>query len=99
VGVGVNYTAFLWNDATNRLEDAVGSPVDVDMDNGFTWAAQAGLDVDLDERWFFNVDVKYIDLDTTASLLIKNGPLANTGLRVDVDISPWVIGAGIGLRF
>lgn len=99
LGVGVNYTAFLWNDATDRLEDAVGSPVDVDMDNGFTWAAQAGLDMDIDERWYFNVDVKYIDLDTTASLLIKNGPLANTGLRVDVDISPWVIGAGIGLRF
>lgn len=99
VGVGVNYTAFLWNDATERLETAVGSPVDVDMDNGFTWAAQLGADVDIDDRWYFNVDVKYIDLDTTASLLIKNGPLANTGLRVDVDISPWVIGAGIGLRF
>lgn len=99
VGVGVNYTAFLWNDATDRLEAAVGSPVDVDMDNGFTWAAQVGADIDIDERWYFNLDVKYIDIDTTASLLIKNGPLANTGLRVDVDVSPWVIGAGIGMRF
>jgi outer membrane protein len=99
VGAGVNYTAFLWNDATDSLETAVGSPVDVDMDNGFTWAVQAGADVDIDERWFFNIDVKYIDIDSTASLLIKNGPLANTGLRVHVDINPWVVGAGIGLRF
>lgn len=99
LGIGVNYTAFLWNDATDRLETAVGSPVDVDMDNGFTWAAQAGADVDIDERWYFNIDVKYIDIDSTASLLIKNGPLANTGLRVNADINPWVVGAGIGLRF
>lgn len=98
VGVGVNYTAFLWNDATDQLEAAVG-PVDVDMDNRFTWAAQIGADVDLNDRWYFNVDVKYIDIDSTASLLIKNGALANTGLRVDVDINPWVVGAGIGMRF
>ncbi len=98
VGVGVNYTAFLWNDATDQLEDAVG-PVDVDMDNRFTWAAQIGADVDINDKWYFNVDVKYIDMDSTASLYIKNGPFANTGLRVDVDINPWVVGAGIGLRF
>ena len=99
VGVGVNYTAFLWNDATDNLETAVGSPVDVDMDNGFTWAAQIGADVDINDKWYFNVDVKYIDIDSTASLLIKNGAFANTGLRVDVDINPWVVGAGIGYRF
>ncbi|MBI1732434.1 MAG: OmpW family protein [Gammaproteobacteria bacterium] len=98
VGVGVNYTAFLWNDATDKLEAAVG-PVDVDMDNGFTWAAQIGADVDINDKWYFNVDVKYIDIDSTASLLIKNGAFANTGLRVNVDINPWVVGAGIGLRF
>ncbi len=99
VGVGVNYTAFLWNDATDKLETAVGSPVDVDMDNRFTWAAQLGADVDINDKWYFNLDVKYIDMDSTASLLIKNGALANTGLRVDVDINPWVLGAGIGYRF
>jgi outer membrane protein len=98
VGIGANYTAFLWNDATDDLEDVVG-PVEVDMDNRFTWAAQIGVDVDINERWYFNVDVKYIDMDSTASLLIKNGPLAHTGLRVDVDINPWVFGAGVGMRF
>ena len=99
LGVGVNYTAFLWNDATSKLETAVASPVDVDMDNRFTWAGQIGADVDINDQWYFNVDVKYIDMDSTASLLIKNGAFANTGLRVDVDINPWVVGAGIGFRF
>lgn len=99
VGVGVNYTAFLWNDATDNLEAAVGSPIEVDMDNRFTWAAQFGADIDIDDRFYFNVDVKYIDIDTEASLYIKNGALANNTLRVGVDVSPWVIGAGIGMRF
>ena len=98
VGIGANYTAFLMNDATRSLEAAVG-PVEVDMDNRFTWAAQAGVDIDINERWYFNLDVKYIDISSTASLLIKNGPLANHSLRVDVDVNPFVFGAGVGLRF
>ena len=98
LGVGVNYTAFLWNDASDNLEAAVG-PVDVDMDNGFTWAAQVGVDIDINDRWYFNIDLKYIDIDSTASLLIKNGAFANNSLRVDVDVNPFVFGAGVGMRF
>jgi len=99
VGVGANYTVFLGNNATRSLEAAVGSPVDVDMDNRFTWAAQVGADVDINDKWYFNVDVKYIDMASTASVIIKNGAFAHTGLRVDVNINPWVVGAGIGYRF
>jgi len=98
VGAGVNYTAFLWNDATRSLEAAVG-PVDVDMDNSWNWAAQAGVDIDLSGGWYFNLDVKYIDVEGTASLLIKNGPLGGSSLRVDVDVDPFLAGAGIGYRF
>ena len=45
-----------------------------------------------------DIDVKYIDVDTTASL----HPRAlgqGVGLRVNLDIDPWVVGAGIGYRF
>jgi outer membrane protein len=98
VGAGINYTAFLWNDATSALEAAVG-PVDVDMDNSWNWAAQAGVDIDLSGGWYFNLDVKYIDVEGTASLLIKNGPLGGSSLRVDVDVDPFLAGAGIGYRF
>lgn len=97
-GFGVNYTAFLWDDATDGLESVVG-PVAVNTDNGWTWAAQVGVDIDLNDRWYFNLDLKYINIDTTASLFIKNGGLAGTGLRVDLDVDPFVVGGGIGLRF
>lgn len=96
VGFGVNYTAFLWNDATDRLERAVGGPVDVDTSSSWGWAGQFGFDYDLGNNWFANFDVKYIDIDTTASLRM---PTLGLGLRVDVDVNPWVVGAGIGYRF
>ena len=97
-GVGVNYTALLWNDADDDLEAAVG-PVDVDTSSSWGWAVQAGVDIDLKDNWYLNLDLKYIDIDTSASLLIKNGPLGGNSLRVDLDIDPFVIGAGFGYRF
>ncbi len=94
VGLGVNYTLFFENDASDELEALVG-PVDVDMDSSWGWAAQAGVDVDLKDNWFVNLDVKYIDIDTTATLL--TAPLGR--LSVDVEVDPIVFGAGIGYRF
>jgi len=95
VGVGVNYTAFLGNNATDALEAAVG-PVDVDMDNSWGWAAQGGVDITVKDNWFINLDLKYIDMDSTATLFLKN---LGARLSVDVDIDPIVFGAGIGYRF
>ncbi|MBT7951190.1 MAG: OmpW family protein [Gammaproteobacteria bacterium] len=98
-GVGVNYTAFLWDDATTQLETAVGGPVHVNSRNGWAWAAQVGVDIDWKDNWYFNIDLKYIDLETEASIFIDGGPLAGTNLRVDTNVSPFVVGAGIGYRF
>ena len=94
VGLGVNYTAFLWNDATDRLESMIG-PVDVDVDHSWGLAAQVGVDITVKDNWFVNFDLKYIDIDTTATL--QTGPLGR--LRVNVDVDPFVFGAGIGYRF
>ncbi|MCG8324133.1 MAG: outer membrane beta-barrel protein [Thiotrichales bacterium] len=93
VGLGVNYTATLDDNATDELEAALG-PVSVNTTNSWGWAAQAGVDIDWKDNWFFNLDVKYIDIDTTASLETGLGTL-----RVDLDVDPVVFGAGIGLRF
>ncbi len=96
VGLGVNYTAFLWSDADDDLEAAVGR---WRLMRAIAGAAQVGVDIDLEERWFVNFDVKYIDIDTSASLLIKSGALAGSSLRVDLAVDPFVVGAGIGYRF
>ncbi len=55
---------------------------------------QAGVDIDLGERFFLNLDAKYIDIDTTAKL--RTGALVN---RVNVSLDPVVAGIGIGMRF
>lgn len=99
VGAGVNYTAFLADNATSQLEAAVGGPVKVSTENSWGWALQAGVDYDLNESWFVNLDVKYIDIDTAAKLGVNGGVNAGTVLNVDVDVDPWVIGAGIGYQF
>jgi len=99
VGAGVNYTIFY---------NASQGPVvkDVKYDNKFAFATQAGVDIDISKRWFINVDVKKIFLNTNARVDASNlTPAANQSLspvlqniNADVKIRPWIIGVGIGCR-
>lgn len=86
VGAGVNYTHFF--DADLPAGSALTS---IDYDASFGLAAQAGVDFALDNDWFVNVDVKYIDIDTDVTI---NGAIA-----ADVQIDPVVFGIGLGRRF
>ncbi len=94
VGAGVNWTIFYSEDASTSLNTALGGATDVSLDDSFGWAVQAGVDFDLTERAFLNIDVKYVDLDTTATL--DTGGVLNT---VDVEIDPIIVGVGLGMRF
>jgi outer membrane protein len=93
VGAGLNYTLFYSEDASDGLEAAIGD-TKVELDDSFGYALQAGVDVDLNEKVFLNLDVKYIDIDTGAKL--TTGSLVN---RVKVSIDPVVVGIGLGMRF
>ena len=93
VGAGVNYTIF-WNEsASDGLQAAVGS-TRVHLKDCVGWAVQAGVDVDITRRVFLNLDVKYIDIDTTARL--DNAALGRQ--RVSVSLDPLVVGIGLGMR-
>ena len=94
VGVGANYTKFFAANATSALEKALKGPVGVNLDSSWGWAVQGGVDISLKGNWFINLDLKYIDMSTTAYL---KTPIGN--LSVDVDVDPLVFGAGIGYRF
>ena len=94
VGAGVNYTLFYSEDASGALESAVGK-TKVHMSDSFGWAAQAGVDIDLNDRLFLNIDVKYIDIDTTARLSTTAAGVQ----KVHVDLDPLVFGIGVGMRF
>lgn len=93
VGAGINWTMFYNERATSAFEAAAGN-TKVKAKNSWGWAAQAGVDFDLNEKMFLNLDIKYIDIDTTARL-------TTTGLgtqRVKVNIDPIVVGVGLGFR-
>ena len=53
-----------------------------------------GADYQISDRWYLNADLKYIDMDTTATANSALGPV-----RVDVDIDPLLFGSGVGYRF
>lgn len=94
VGAGINYTFTYGEDATGSLEAALGGPTRVELDNSFGWALQAGVDVGIDDNWFVNLDVKYIDLDVDAEITT-----GGTVRKTNVEINPVIVGAGIGYRF
>lgn len=95
VGFGANYTLFFDEESTASLNTGLGGVKDLELDSSMGWAAQAGVDFDMGNDWFLNADIKYIDINTTASF--KSGALGN--VEVDVDINPWVFGLGVGRRF
>ncbi len=83
VGAGINYTIFFDEQATAVISS-------IDLDNSLGLAAQAGIDIDFTKNWFFNADLRYINIETTATTDIGS---------VDVTIDPWVLSLGIGTTF
>ena len=75
-----------------------GDVADVTYDNALGYAAQLGFDLMLDETFFINVDVKRLFLSTDVSVDASN--LA-PGLIIpaEVDINPWLVGVGVGMKF
>ena len=83
VGAGINYTVFFEEQATNGITS-------LELDDSWGLAVQAGVDIDINKEWFFNVDVRYINIETTATTDLGTA---------DVTIDPTVISMGVGTRF
>lgn len=87
IGAGLNYTFFYDEDP------AAGSAVtSIDYENSVGYALQAGVDYAVADNWYVNFDVKKIFLSTDVSM---NGG----AITADVDLDPWLVGAGVGYRF
>jgi outer membrane protein len=95
LGVGVNYTYFFDEEAAGDLEDIVGK-ADLDLDDSFGLSASAGVDIPFGEHWMFNAGIWYIDIDTTATVKLRD---AGAKVKFDVDIDPWVYNIGIAYKF
>jgi len=86
VGAGINYTTFFSEKTTGAL-----AGTSLSLDDSWGLAVQAGVDVDINKNWFFNADVRYINIETTATSSALG--------TVDVEINPTVISLGVGTRF
>jgi len=84
VGAGVNYTIF--------YNETSGDVSSIDYSNSFGFAFQGGVDFGINDNWAFNMDVKKIYLQSDVSI---NGG----AVTADVDLNPWVFGAGFAYRF
>jgi len=63
IGAGLNYTLFFNEDTEGAL---AGSKLE--LDDSFGVAAVAGVDVDIDRHWGLALDLRYMDIDTDATL-------------------------------
>lgn len=86
VGLGANWTTFFNVETSGAL-----AGVDLDLDDSFGVAAQIGGDWLIGEDWLFNVDVRYIEIETDAK--------ADGSALGKVAIDPWVFALSIGYRF
>ena len=86
LGGGINYTKFFSEKTTGALQG-----VNLSLGDSWGWAVEAGVDIMLNDRWFLNLDARYIEIETKAKL---DG--ASIG---KVKINPMVYGAHIGIRF
>ncbi|MBW0150719.1 MAG: outer membrane beta-barrel protein [Phenylobacterium sp.] len=84
VGAGVNYMIFYNGSDKNNF--------DLDIDNGFGFALQAGVDVAVSGPWSANLDVKKVFFETDAT---DN----RNGVKSKVKLDPWVVSAGFGYKF
>tara|TARA_B100001540_G_C15763398_1_gene622785 strand:- start:138 stop:854 length:717 start_codon:yes stop_codon:yes gene_type:complete len=106
LGVGANYT-FIYDEEVDGqllglLADLTGGAVDdanLDLDDSFGLAAQAGVDIPLNDHWAFNLGVWYLDIDSTAKITAKSGGETLAKVKFDIDIDPWVYNVGIAYRF
>jgi outer membrane protein len=85
VGAGINYTL-------PYSEDNGTGTTRLEADGSFGYALQVGSDYWLNDHWGVNFDVKKVWVDVDASI--------NSGaIRGNVDLNPWIVGAGVSYRF
>ena len=92
-GAGLGYGAAFGVDLSSEAE-AMGLR-DMDLHSTLGLALQAGTDYEHNDRWFASVEVKYLAVDTEATLYNAAG----VHDRLDLGMDPWILGLGVGYRF
>lgn len=83
IGAGINYTYF--------FDEDLDSGASLELDDSWGLALHAGADFALSEKSALRADVRYIDIETEATV-------GGTNIG-DVDISPWVFNIAYVMKF
>lgn len=68
---------------------------DVELEDSWGLALQAGADYNISGNWWLNASVRWIDISTTAEVTFDGG----TEVSSDVDIDPFVYSIKIAYAF
>lgn len=91
VGAGVNYTIFYSEKAGDVVKD-------VSYKNNVGYGFQVGFDLMLNDKFFLNADCKKLFLNTDVTVDASN-LAAGLTIPADVDLNPWLLGFGVGMKF
>lgn len=87
LGAGLNYTHF-YNASSGDVASAIY------YTDSFGPALQAGFDINLNQNWAINVDIKKIYMSSNVTATV-----GNSQLTTNVHINPMIYGAGLRYRF
>ena len=82
IGAGIELT-FPFNYEMNGVKD-------FKIYQSVGYAAQAGVDIKLKDNFYFNLDYKYLNVDTEVRI---------NGVKYKADLNPHLFGVGVGYRF
>ena len=96
VGAGINYT-WIYDEHVGSEASANGFS-NFKADNSWGMAFQVGADYMLTDTVMINAQVRYIDIDTRAT--VENNAVApGTRAKVNVDVDPFIYMVGLGYKF
>lgn len=96
VGGGINYTYIYDEHVGSQAQSAGFSNFKAENSWGLAW--QVGADYMLTDNIMINAQVRYIDIDTRAT--VENNSIApGTRARVDIDVDPFIYMVGLGYKF
>jgi outer membrane protein len=99
LGLGVNYTIFFDEKTDKELDETLNAilgaeKTNLDLDNSFGLAFQAGVDIPFAKDWALSMAVWYLDIDTNGQVSTDVG---NVNFKTNID--PFVYHLGIAHRF
>jgi outer membrane protein len=97
-GAGVTYVRAMDDSLTAHLKSGTNLPIRIDQ-NMWGPAVQAGFDVNLQDRWLVNFDVKKVWFNTDVKLNAAAAGIPGYRKIDSLDIDPWVISVGFGKKF